>query len=540
MLSALTSVMRRHVMPIALLLAALLALSDTRPANAIGEPTLTISMNNVALTAGTTSLVTFSFSASPIGFDNSDVNLADANGTLSPVTASPDIRVWTATYTPNAGVNDATNVISVGVQWTDGGGVSPLASSFGPNFTVNTASSTTGSTCPSPAVVIAAPNGGESLAAGSAVDVFWTANGCQAVAMRLTLSTDGGATFAVPVATSAAPFSGYYRWIVPDVDAGAARLQATLLGAGDVALAADTSDGDFVITPSPSMAVSTAPSPTSSTEPIPSDTTTSASAPPPEPPPPETTSAPTMESGTAPAPQETPPPATATAPAPTAPRIQSGAQPAPAPAPTAAETVAPSAMNEPAPDSTPINEADQPMPESNENQTFTIDGAQGVVETASLFAPSSMQLGFSFVLGALAMLAAMLGARKVMRDIRDRQGRTCLHCHGTGENESDAVATEPCEDCGGSGKVDEEEEQSVECAHCKGEGVDPCHECKGAGKDASGQDCDACRGGGVTLEDPEDEESEPAECEICGGEGEVGGSLTRQAACETCGGTGKV
>lgn len=180
------------------------------------------------------------------------------------------------------------------------------------------------------------------------------------------------------------------------------------------------------------------------------------------------------------------------------------------------------------------------MTESNENQANTIEDAQAALEATSSFAPSSMQLGFSFVLGALAMLAAMIGARKVLRDIRDKQGRTCRHCHGTGEKSSDEKAAEPCGDCDGSGQVEEEEEHGVECTHCKGEGVDPCHECKGAGKDASGQECPACKGGGVTLEDPEDEESEPAECEICGGEGEVSGSITRRVACETCGGTGKV
>lgn len=180
------------------------------------------------------------------------------------------------------------------------------------------------------------------------------------------------------------------------------------------------------------------------------------------------------------------------------------------------------------------------MPETIENQTITIDGVQGAVESASAFAPSYMELGFSFALGALAMLAAMLGARKVMRDRRDRQGRTCSNCRGTGEKPKDDAALVTCTDCDGLGTIEEEEEQSVECTHCGGEGTDPCHVCKGEGKGADGEECSACRGGGLTLDDPEDEQSdEPADCEICGGEGEVGTTVKKQVACETCHGSGK-
>lgn len=49
----------------------------------------------------------------------------------------------------------------------------------------------------------------------------------------------------------------------------------------------------------------------------------------------------------------------------------------------------------------------------------------------------------------------------------------------------------------------------------------------------------ACKGGGKTLEDPADEESEVAECEVCGVEGEVSATIKKQVTCEKCGGTGK-
>jgi hypothetical protein len=55
-------------------------------------------------------LVTFTFSEAVANFNNADVSVA--NGTLSNVTTS-DNKVWTATYTPTAGITNASNVISV-------------------------------------------------------------------------------------------------------------------------------------------------------------------------------------------------------------------------------------------------------------------------------------------------------------------------------------------------------------------------------------------------------------------------------------------
>ncbi|MCW8205302.1 Ig-like domain-containing protein, partial [Verminephrobacter aporrectodeae] len=65
--------------------------------------------------------------------------LTDANGTLGPLTANADGKTWTATFTPTANVNDATNTIRVNLT-----GVNDIAGNAGQgsassgNYTVQT------------------------------------------------------------------------------------------------------------------------------------------------------------------------------------------------------------------------------------------------------------------------------------------------------------------------------------------------------------------------------------------------------------------
>ncbi|MDD1136923.1 Ig-like domain-containing protein [Pseudomonas sp. TNT2022 ID233] len=73
------------------------------------RPTATIVMNDTSLRPGETSLVTITFSEAVTGFDNSDLSVA--NGTLSNVSSSDGGITWTATFTPNIGVTDLTNLI---------------------------------------------------------------------------------------------------------------------------------------------------------------------------------------------------------------------------------------------------------------------------------------------------------------------------------------------------------------------------------------------------------------------------------------------
>jgi DnaJ-class molecular chaperone len=170
----------------------------------------------------------------------------------------------------------------------------------------------------------------------------------------------------------------------------------------------------------------------------------------------------------------------------------------------------------------------------------SLDQAQQVVGTVATAAPASWSLAMSFVLGALAMLGIMLGAQEVIRRNKANSPNRCKHCQGSGSEPEKKKTGEPCDDCNGTGQT-EEEQEGVECKHCEGEGEDPCHVCKGSGKDASGQECAACKGEGKTLTGKLDKDGEDvvADCEICRGEGEVSNPIKKKVSCDTCGGTGK-
>nr|MEC6698099.1 Ig-like domain-containing protein [Sphingobium sp. SJ10-10] len=82
------------------------------------NPTVTdVTMSDTALKIGDTSTVTVTFSEAVTGFDNSDVTVE--HGTLSTFTSSPDGKVWTATFTPTANIEDSSNVVTVGSGYTD-------------------------------------------------------------------------------------------------------------------------------------------------------------------------------------------------------------------------------------------------------------------------------------------------------------------------------------------------------------------------------------------------------------------------------------
>ncbi|WP_457427387.1 Ig-like domain-containing protein, partial [Roseateles sp. P5_E7] len=76
------------------------------------RPTASVVVADTALAAGETSLVTITFSEVVNSFTLAD--LTAQNGTLSNLATSDDIT-WTATFTPTAGTNDTTNVITLDV-----------------------------------------------------------------------------------------------------------------------------------------------------------------------------------------------------------------------------------------------------------------------------------------------------------------------------------------------------------------------------------------------------------------------------------------
>src|SRR5690606_29048356 len=88
------------------------------------RPTATVVVADNALTVGETSLVTVTFSEAVSGFTNADLTVA--NGTLSAVSSSDGGITWTATFTPVADTEEASNVIIL-----DNTGVADLAGNAG-------------------------------------------------------------------------------------------------------------------------------------------------------------------------------------------------------------------------------------------------------------------------------------------------------------------------------------------------------------------------------------------------------------------------
>ncbi|MCW8171100.1 hypothetical protein D8B22_18760, partial [Verminephrobacter aporrectodeae subsp. tuberculatae] len=119
------------------------------------RPTATITLADTALTVGETTTVTFTFNEPVNGFDASDIDLSNANGTLGPLTPTANRTVWTATFTPTANVSAGANTIRVNLA-----GVSDVAGNAGTgaatsaNYTVDTRD-TTDTTAPTATITLA-------------------------------------------------------------------------------------------------------------------------------------------------------------------------------------------------------------------------------------------------------------------------------------------------------------------------------------------------------------------------------------------------
>ncbi|WP_409266934.1 Ig-like domain-containing protein [Massilia sp. BHUDP2] len=91
-------------------------------------PTVAITAAQNSLGVGGSTLVTFTFSKTPVGFAAADVSVT--GGSLGALTADPqNDKVYTATFTPDAGVQNLAATISVGAgAFTDAGGLANVAS----------------------------------------------------------------------------------------------------------------------------------------------------------------------------------------------------------------------------------------------------------------------------------------------------------------------------------------------------------------------------------------------------------------------------
>ncbi|MCW8200677.1 hypothetical protein D8B23_20300, partial [Verminephrobacter aporrectodeae subsp. tuberculatae] len=102
------------------------------------RPTATITLADSALTTGETTTVTIAFSERVHGFDATDVDLMNANGTLGTLRTTDNIT-WTATFTPTAGVEDTTNTIRVNLAGvTNNAQRTGAGTASSSNYTVNT------------------------------------------------------------------------------------------------------------------------------------------------------------------------------------------------------------------------------------------------------------------------------------------------------------------------------------------------------------------------------------------------------------------
>ncbi|MBC3807179.1 glycosyl hydrolase [Undibacterium seohonense] len=101
-------------------------------------PTVGISLSDSALLVGDTATVTFTFNEAVTGFDNTDIT-GIPNGSLSAVSSGDGGITWTATYTPNASLQDATNLITVDMTGlTDFAGNAGSGNTDSGNFAIDT------------------------------------------------------------------------------------------------------------------------------------------------------------------------------------------------------------------------------------------------------------------------------------------------------------------------------------------------------------------------------------------------------------------
>lgn len=111
-----------------------------------------------------------------------------------------------------------------------------------------------GSLAVAPYATLSQPNGGGTFDAGTTVNVYWSAGGSQVGAVRLSLSTDDGATYPTVIADNEAN-DGFYAWTVPDLPTAAARVRVEALVTGGTVGASDASDAPFAIRALPATVV---------------------------------------------------------------------------------------------------------------------------------------------------------------------------------------------------------------------------------------------------------------------------------------------
>jgi hypothetical protein len=110
----------------------------------VTHPTVSsIQLSDTALKVGDAATVSIAFSEAVSGFNAADVSLA--NGSLGALASADGGVTWTATFTPNANVTDATNVLTVDATGvTNAGGYAGAGTASSANYSIDTQRPTAG------------------------------------------------------------------------------------------------------------------------------------------------------------------------------------------------------------------------------------------------------------------------------------------------------------------------------------------------------------------------------------------------------------
>ena len=234
-----------------------LTTSGSMPAPLTG-PTITLS--NYDLTAGQTATVTFTFPAAPLNFTASDTSAT--NGTLSNLASTTNPDVYTATFTPTANTNAATNTISVkglvmGTNYHDASFNEPYSLAFdGTNMWVtNSNSSTIDKITPSGTITVFSGFDGPS---GIAFDGshLWVTNyggpsgvqsGNGTIVDKVSLAGSIIASTTVALAPTAIAFDGTNMWVASYVDGTSPGVVTEIASTSAILRTATTSPGPNAI-----------------------------------------------------------------------------------------------------------------------------------------------------------------------------------------------------------------------------------------------------------------------------------------------------
>ncbi|KQQ32736.1 hypothetical protein ASF61_14455 [Duganella sp. Leaf126] len=169
-------------------------------------PVLTIDASASSLKVGETATITFTFSEAPASFALGDISVV--NGTLGNFTASADRLVYTATFTPQAGLAAGNAIVSVAPNLIVDAAGNPGAGASSAPIAIDTLAPTiTGAS-----IAFSADNGASStdLVTSIAAQVIsGTLNGALAAGDTVQVSLDNGASWLTAVATSTT------QWTLP-------------------------------------------------------------------------------------------------------------------------------------------------------------------------------------------------------------------------------------------------------------------------------------------------------------------------------------